>query len=137
MSLSRVDLEQTMSRKTDDELYDVLYAHRQDYSVDAIEVASNEFRRRRLDAPEPETTDRSAERIEAQEEHGLKLGRQPSSTRLEMFVKVLGYIMGVPAFLFEWGLFHHLWSGVGDLFAIFGAPVAIFVAPIVYGIVRG
>ena len=36
--------------KTDKELYDILYAHPQDYTLDAIQAAKEEFASRRLDA---------------------------------------------------------------------------------------
>ena len=39
--------------KTDEELYDILFIHPQDYTHDAIEAAGEEFRRRKLDAPAP------------------------------------------------------------------------------------
>ncbi len=41
------------SNKTDEELYDILYIHSQDYTRDAIEAATEEFHRRKLDAPAP------------------------------------------------------------------------------------
>jgi hypothetical protein len=41
------------SNKTDEELYDILYIHSEDYTHDAIEAAGEEFRRRKLDAPTP------------------------------------------------------------------------------------
>jgi hypothetical protein len=50
MTSPRSDLEQTMSNKTDEELYDILGAHSEDYIADAIEVAREEFERRKLDA---------------------------------------------------------------------------------------
>lgn len=50
MSLSVEDLKQTMARKSDEELYDVVHAHSVDYTGDAIEAAQQELRSRNLDA---------------------------------------------------------------------------------------
>jgi hypothetical protein len=43
--------EETISSKSDEDLYDILFIHSQDYTRDTIEAAGEEFRRRNLDAP--------------------------------------------------------------------------------------
>ena len=51
MSLPREELKQSISNKTDAELYDILYGHSADYTPDALEIAKEEFAGRKLDAP--------------------------------------------------------------------------------------
>ena len=51
MSLSPEDLKLAMSNKSNEELYDILYAHSEDYTTDALEIAKEEFLGRKLDAP--------------------------------------------------------------------------------------
>jgi hypothetical protein len=71
MSLPRTDLKQTMSNKTNEELYDILYAHPGEYTAEAIEVADEEFRRRKLDAPALSSLGAAAENLRAQEDAPL------------------------------------------------------------------
>lgn len=54
------------SNKTDEELYDILYIHPEDYTRAAIEAAGEEFSRRKLDAPTPNSV---AEVREKEESH--------------------------------------------------------------------
>jgi hypothetical protein len=51
MSTSVDDLKKVMANKTDEELYDVLHGHPDDYTADAVEVAKQEFAVRNLTAP--------------------------------------------------------------------------------------
>jgi hypothetical protein len=44
-------------------------------------------------------------------------------------VKFLSYVWGTVEFIFELSVFMGRWGSIGSLFAIFGSPVAIFVAP--------
>jgi len=44
------NLQENMSGKTDEELYDILYTHSQDFTADTIEAAKAEFSHRQLDA---------------------------------------------------------------------------------------
>jgi hypothetical protein len=46
-----VDLKRVMANKTDEELYDVLHGHSDDYTGDAIDAAKQEFASRNLTAP--------------------------------------------------------------------------------------
>lgn len=71
MSLPPADLKLTMSNKTNEELYEILYAHSGDYTPDAIEIAEEEFRRRKLDAPELNSLGAAAENLRAQEDAPL------------------------------------------------------------------
>ena len=49
METSSDNLQETMRSKTDEELYLLLRVHSQDYSLQALSVASEEFQRRQLD----------------------------------------------------------------------------------------
>ena len=51
MSTSVDDLKRAMATRTDEELYDVLHGHPNDYTPDAIEAAKQEFASRNLAAP--------------------------------------------------------------------------------------
>jgi hypothetical protein len=51
MSTSVDDLKKVMANKTDEELYDVLHGHPDDYTADAVEAAKQEFASRNLNAP--------------------------------------------------------------------------------------
>ena len=51
MSTSVDDLKKVMANKTDEELYDVLHGHPNDYTADAVEAAKQEFASRDLTAP--------------------------------------------------------------------------------------
>jgi hypothetical protein len=51
MSTSVEELKRIMANKTDEELYDVLHGHSNDYTVEAVEIARQEFSSRNLDAP--------------------------------------------------------------------------------------
>lgn len=51
MSTSVDDLKRAMAIKTDEQLYDILHGHPNDYTADAIEAAKQEFASRNLAAP--------------------------------------------------------------------------------------
>jgi hypothetical protein len=51
MSVSVEELKRVMANKTDEELYDVLYGHSNDFTRDAVEIAQQEFSFRNLDPP--------------------------------------------------------------------------------------
>jgi hypothetical protein len=51
MSTSVDDLKRVMANKTDEELYDVLHGHADNYTADAIQVAKQEFSSRNLASP--------------------------------------------------------------------------------------
>jgi hypothetical protein len=51
MTTSVDDLKKVMSNKTDEQLYDVLHGHPEDYTSDALEAAKQEFVSRNLSAP--------------------------------------------------------------------------------------
>ncbi len=48
MSAAYRDLLESMPNRSDAELYDILYGHRDEYTEDAIRAAEEEFRRREL-----------------------------------------------------------------------------------------
>jgi hypothetical protein len=52
-------------------------------------------------------------------------------------LKGLMYLWGTVAFLFSCVTFWGKWANLGSAFAIFGSPVAIFVAPAYFGFDRG
>lgn len=68
MSLTREALKQTMSSKTDEELFDALYVHRAEYTADAVEVAEQEFLTRKLEVPAPITIDAAVDSLRQREE---------------------------------------------------------------------
>ena len=49
MSVSAEDLKRRVANKTDEELYDMLYGHSNEYTADAVEAAKLEFHSRNLD----------------------------------------------------------------------------------------
>jgi hypothetical protein len=49
MSVSAEDLKRVMANKTNEELYDVVYGHSNEYTADAVEAAKLELRSRNLD----------------------------------------------------------------------------------------
>ena len=51
MEILTKNLKKTIRSKADEELYDILYAHSQDYTLEALGAAWDEFRHRQLDAP--------------------------------------------------------------------------------------
>jgi hypothetical protein len=51
MRRSDNEVKQARSEKSDEELYDMLYVRPNDYADDAIEIATQEFAIRNLDAP--------------------------------------------------------------------------------------
>jgi len=51
MSASIDDLKKVMANKTDEELYDVLHGHLQDYTPDALTAVRDEFASRNLPIP--------------------------------------------------------------------------------------
>ena len=72
MSLASEDLKRAMSNKTDEELHDILYAHSGDYTADAVEIAKEEFRCRKLDAPTLRSFGAAVEEQRRREEASLE-----------------------------------------------------------------
>src|SRR5258708_7818583 len=48
MKLSSKDLKHTISNKSDQEIYDILFVHRSEYTAEVIEMAREQFRARRM-----------------------------------------------------------------------------------------
>jgi hypothetical protein len=69
--LSSENLKEMMSGKTDQELYDILHAHSQDYTPEAIEVAKEEFHHRQLDATTISTVATAVEKAREKEDAHL------------------------------------------------------------------
>ena len=51
MKLSNEELKEAISKKSDEELYDILYVHRSDYTTETIELAREQFRAREIKEP--------------------------------------------------------------------------------------
>src|ERR1035437_9968351 len=77
MKSASEDLRESMSSKGDEELYDILSGHSQDYTADTVEAARLEFGRRALDVPTLDaiaaTVGRAREREDAQLGWGLRI----------------------------------------------------------------
>src|ERR1017187_5455709 len=88
MGNSPEDLRQTIRAKTDEELYLLLRVHSQNYTLQALTVASEEFRRRQLDEP-------TMSRIMAVADKALdeKSGKQESMSDAKETGRALGSIV--------------------------------------------
>lgn len=93
MKLSRDDLTKVMSNKTDEQLLGVLSAYSKDYSSDAIEIAREEFERRKLDPAALKNLYTNIERTERLHDAGLKF---PSKMTAFFFSTVF---LGIPVIL--------------------------------------
>lgn len=82
-----------MSSKTDEELYDILFIHSQDYTRDATESAGAEFRRRNSETPPPSSVAADVEKVRAREEAHL------SRTHKAVAFVFSTVFVGVPVFL--------------------------------------
>jgi hypothetical protein len=83
MRSSSEDLKAITTSKTDDDLYDVLFVHPQDYTPDAIKAAEEEFRHRNLNAP----TSSSVVTVRKMEE-----------AHLDWSLKILSFFISTAAF---------------------------------------
>jgi hypothetical protein len=93
MKLSDEEVRQALSEKSDEELYDMLYVHPNDYTDDAIEIAKEEFATRNLDAP----------RLKELAAAGLEL-RQHENARLGWGLRMVAFFvstvfLGIPVWL--------------------------------------
>jgi len=93
MSVSADDLKNMMANKTDEELYDVIYGHADDYTPDAITAAQMEFNSRKLDAPTIGTLDR-----------GVAANKQVEEAPLTWEYRILAFFistifLGIPVIL--------------------------------------
>jgi hypothetical protein len=64
---STENLQEKMSGKTDEELYDILYAHSQDFTQNTIEAAKAEFSHRQLDTTKLSSLSAVAETVREKE----------------------------------------------------------------------
>ena len=90
---SDADLKAAMSLKSDQELCDVLYGHRNDYEPNAIAAAQEEFNRRNL-------TPQTVGELRASVERDVEMERAPLGWGLRIvafFVSTLA--MGIPVML--------------------------------------
>jgi hypothetical protein len=128
MGASVDDLKRVMANKTDEELYDVLYGHSGDYTLDAIEAAKQEFNSRNLNAPTLNTISTAVAERKQTEEQSLEWGYRI----LAFFISTL--MLGIPVLLAHR---HYVEKGAKrkarewGRWALFG-----FVFYIVLGIVR-
>lgn len=68
---SSENLKDIMGGKTDEELYDILFSHSQDYTQAAVEAARVEFSHRQLDAPTLSSIEEIVEKVRENEEAPL------------------------------------------------------------------
>lgn len=71
MGLSPESLQEQMSGKSNEDLYDILHSHSQDYMPQTIEAARAEFSRRQVNAPTLSNVAIAAERAREKEEARL------------------------------------------------------------------
>lgn len=93
MNTSVDDLKRIMSSKTDEELYDILYGHPDDYTADARAVAKNEFTSRNL---APQSIENFNITVEKQ--------KQIEEAPLELPLKIIAFffstmLLGIPVLL--------------------------------------
>jgi len=69
--LSPESLQEQMSGKSNEDLYDILHSHSQDYMPETIEAAKAEFTQRQLDAPTLGSIVESSEKVREKEEGHL------------------------------------------------------------------
>ncbi len=93
MSTSVKDLKRVMANKTDEELYDLLYGHSNDYTTNAIEMAKMEFNSRNLDGPTLSTLSAAVQEQKQVEQAPLEW----SYKILAFFVSTLA--LGIPVIL--------------------------------------
>lgn len=72
MRLSPESLQEQMSSKSDEDLYEILHSHSQDYMPETIEAARAEFSHRQLDAPTLSSIVEAAEKVREKEEAHLR-----------------------------------------------------------------
>ena len=97
MKVSSEEVKQAILRKTDEELYDVLYVHSGNYTPEAIEIAQKEFLARRVDA-DTLTQFSSAAKVLQRQEQANEEAPLDGSLKIVAFI-VSGLFLGIPALL--------------------------------------